>query len=331
MSNNLESGWGSLLKSALAVAGPTLGKVFVVCPAADTNYDKLSQIVKYDPDGVARLFTTVEAAYAAMTTSCDDVCFLAGAGTHALATAMTVSKNRCHFVGLDLGGHLEQQGAKIELTGAIDVGFLVKTTGVRNTFKNIKFIQSSTHANAIYCFVDAGEGTVVENCSAVFGVIDNLDLTTSSELVCNGDSSLYRFCAFGSSVLLTSAARAVCRIIRVTGSASGDATKNVRFEDCMFKIMSSSATANHVLIAATNALKFENVIKNCEFVAAINQTTGGVTLDDAISSVSGLVEGNLLVINPASNCTKVCAGVTDNVKVVGAAPSSTSGIGTTPA
>lgn len=331
MGFNLESGYGKLMATAVAVAGPTFGKILVVCPESDPNYNRLSQIIKYDPEGAARLYTTVEAAYAAMTTSGNDVCFLSANATHAVATGLPVTKNRCHFVGMDFGGRLEQQGSKIELTGAVDSAYVLKVTGNRNTFKNIKFIQSSTHANALTVVQLAGEGTVMENCSGVFGVANNLGSTSASELVLNEDSGTIKDCAFGSSVILTSAARAVCSIARVSGSASSDGMKNTSVIDCTFKIMSSSASATLIKVANANAVKFENVIVRPTLIAAICASNVAVTLDNAIASVSGLVEGNILVTFPASNCTKVCAGVTDNVKVSGPAPSATTGIGATPA
>jgi len=41
-------------------------------------------------------------------------------------------------------------------------------------------------------------------------------------------------------------------------------------------------------------------------------------LTDAVDSVSGLVEGNMLFVNPATNCTNFSSAITDNIKVVGA-------------
>jgi hypothetical protein len=314
----------------------TTGKVYVVCPTTDPSYDRISQLVTNDPDGVMRLYPTLQSLLTAdpFVTGQNDAVILSGYNTHALTGLWTQSKGRIHFYGLDwlLGDkRREQQSTKIEITGATDVAAVLKVTANRASFHGIKFIQSSTHANALACVIDAGEGTLFEDCSGVFGVVDNLDQTNAYELVCNVDTGIYRNCAFGTSVLLTSAARSVVSFERVTGSASGDAAKNFRFEDCLFKIMSSSATASLTRIASTNAVKFENVMKNCEWIAAINQSAGGITLNDANTSVSGLVEGNILVINPATNCTKFGDTVTDNIKVVGAATSNVTGIGVTPA
>ena len=40
------------------------------------------------------------------------------------------------------------QGAKVQLSGAVASAYVLKNTGVRNSFRNIKFIQASTHATA---------------------------------------------------------------------------------------------------------------------------------------------------------------------------------------
>lgn len=334
MGYNQNSGYGLLQAAAIFAKVATTGNTYIVCPTTDPNYQRIAELFPHDKDGKLRHYPTLQSLVTAdpFVAGRNDVVVLAGNATHALTALWTLSKSRVHVYGLDwlLGDkRREQQSSKIEITGATDVAAVLKVTANRASFHGIKFIQSSTHANALACVIDAGEGTLFEDCSAVFGVVDNLDQAGARELVCNVDTGIYRNCAFGTSVLLTSAARAVVSFELVSGSASGDAAKNFRFEDCLLKIMSSSATANLMRIATTSAVKFENVVKNCEFVAAINQTSGGITLNDAVASVSGLVEGNILFVTPATNCTKMGDSVTDNVKVVGNAPSATSGIGAT--
>lgn len=336
MGFNQNSGFGMAQFMGLVSKVPTTGNLFIVCPTTDPNYQRVAELFPNDSNGLIRHYPTLQALITAdpFVAGQNDSLILSGYDTHVLTSAWALSKSRVHVYGLDwlMGDkRREQQSTKIEITGATNVAAVLKVTANRASFHGIKFIQSSTHANALACVIDAGEGTLFEDCSAVFGVVDNLDQTNAYELVCNVDTGVYRNCAFGSSVLLTSAARTVVSFERVTGSASSDAAKNFRFENCLFKIMSSSATASLTRIANTNAVKFENVMKDCEWVAAINQSAGGITLNDANTSVSGLVEGNILVINPATNCTKFGDTVTDNIKVVGAEASNVTGIGVVPA
>jgi len=74
-------------------------------------------------------------------------------------------------------------------------------------------------------------------------------------------------------------------------------------------------------------------------VAAISSTGSMITVTDAVESVTGLVAGNMLFVNPATNATNFCSTTTDNVKVVGpgmsldggaAAVGTTLGIGISP-
>jgi len=332
---NQNSGWGQLQALGIAAKVPTTGNLYIVCPTTDPMYNRMAELFPNSPAGYQRLFPTLQSLITAdpFTAGQNDVVVLSGYDTHTLTSAWALSKSRVHVYGLDwlLGDkRKEGQSTKISVaTGA--VADVLHVTGVRDSFHGIKFIMASTDAAALGVVTDAGEACLFEDCSAIFEVATNLGGTTAHELNCNGDTTLYKNCAFGTTQVLTSAARSVVNFARVTGSASGDATKSVRFEDCLLQVMSSSASAILAKVAATNALKFGNVMKNCEFLAVINGTNVAITLDNAIGSISGLVEGNLLVVNPATNCTKVCAGVTDNVKVVGAAPSATTGIGATPA
>jgi len=307
-----EAGWGKLTMLALANVGPTYGRIFVVCPAADANYGILSQIVKYDPDGQARLFTTLEAAYAAATTNANDVILLTAYSTHTIANGIAWSKNRIHLIGMDGGGRLVQQGAKVQTTDAVGDAYVIKVTGVRNSFKNVKFIQVDTTATSLHVLEEGGEGNLYENCSFIFGVADNLDLTTATEVLCGSDSATFRECMFGADTLLTSAARAVFTIDQVT--ASQEFKSNI-LDRCVFLISSSSATAYLLKVAANTDVLFSNLFRDCDFIASLD-SAGGAALTNAITSVSGLVKGCLCFKNPGVfNCTNFSANDSSQVEV----------------
>lgn len=329
---NKNSGYGLMEMIRAHVQVPALGKVLIVCPSTDPNYEKLARLATPDNSADAnqvRLYTTLEAAYAAAVTNEDDVIILAGQGTHTVANGIAWSKNRIHVIGFDGGDRLIQQGAKVQSTDEAGDAYVIKVTGVRNSFRNIKFIQVDTDAAALTVAQFGGEGNLYKNCSFAFGVADNLDGATTYEVVNGEDSGTFINCEFGSDTLTTSAARAVMAIDQVT---SGQEMKNCRFKDCNFTIQSSSADANFVRVLATTDLKFASLFKDCTFLACINQTTSAVTLTDAVDSVASLVEGNVLFVNPATNCTNFSSSISDNFKVVGTNPvAATAGVGVVPA
>ncbi len=335
---NQNSGYGQALINMVASQVPTFGRIFVVFNSSNTdeqNYQMAQEVCKSDPEGKLRFYTSLSDAYDATESNNNDVILLDANSSHTLSAGLAITKNRVHFVGMDGGGRYLQQGAKVQTTGNPSTAYLIKDTGTRNTFRNIKFIQNSTDAAAITCAQMGGEGTYVENCSFTFGTATNIDgtETTSYEIVLGTDSATFRECLFGTSTLVGDGARAVMAISRVNGTQE---LKDNVLKDCIWSISSESASADMIRVTNTNAAKFNNVFINPIFQAVINSSLSAITLDDAVRSVSGLVEGELLFVNPSSNCTEFCSDVTDLVKVIGwgldgTNPAQKIGIGLTPA
>lgn len=202
---NQNAGYGNAMLSAIHTAcGGTFGNVHVVMNSSDTdesNYEHIQNLFINDSDGRIRFFTSLSSAYDATESNNNDVIILDGNSTHTLTAMLTVSKNRVHFVGLDylLGLHRAYgQSTKVSLgvtTAATDI-CTVLNTGVRNSFRGIKFLNSNTVTEGIYCFVDGGEYTYMEDCE-IYKSTD-LDVTGASEFVCNADSPEYINCTFGS-------------------------------------------------------------------------------------------------------------------------------------
>lgn len=331
---NINSGYGLLEMIRAYVQIPVLGKVLIVCATTDANYQKLSQLVTPDKTGDGtqiRFYTTLETAYAAATTNQDDVIVLAGHSTHAVATGIAWTKNRVHVVGFDGGDRLVQQGAKVQLSGAVDSAYVIKNTGVRNSFRNIKFIQASTHANALSVLQAGGEGNLYKNCSFTFGVVDNLDQTNAFEVINGEDSGSFIDCEFGTETLLTSAARAVMSLDMVTASQE---FKSNRFKNCRFIISSSSSTATFIRTAAITDILFTSIFDDCIFAASID-TAGGAAIAETVQTGTGVTKGVLLFRHPATfNSTDFATatgGRNAGVQIVAAVPTAgTAGIGVTP-
>jgi len=330
---NQNAGYGQSLINFARTICPTFGNILVVMNSANSdeaNYQKVQEVFKPDPQGLVRFYTSLEAAYDAAESNNNDVILLDANSSHVLATQLTISKNRIHFVGMDGGGRLHGQGAKVQNTAGTAAVSVIHVTGTRNTFRNIKFIQVDDEATSLRVLTEAGESSYYKNCSFIFGDVDNLDQTNAYEVLASGDSTEWHECTFGADTLVTSAARAV-----VCFDVVSVAAKSNVFKDCIWNICSSSADADFIRIIATSDLHFGHLVINPVFLATISNASGGITLTTAIESVSGLNAGNMLVINPASNTTDLCT-VADNIKVVGddmnsGAGTATVGVGITPA
>lgn len=321
---NKNFGYGRALLDSVMSQVPAFGRLLVVKDADDStvyNYQDLSEIFDDGPtDGRLLFFNTLEAAYDAAQSNNNDVICLDGQSTHVVATMITWSKNRVHVIGFDGGDRLVQQGAKVELSGNVAVAAVVKCTGVRNSFRNLKVIQSSTNAAAINVWQFAGEGNCYKNCSFLFGVTDNLDLTTAAEALMGEDAGTFINCSFGTDVLLSTAGagRAVMRIDAISGASSADGMKSCRFVDCEWLIMSSSADANLILLQDTAGAKFLSSFVRPRFQAVINNSNSAIAITNAIASAAGFVEGTLAFFWPTTvNCTNGCT-TADNVRIAGA-------------
>ncbi len=312
---------------------PTFGNVFVVqnsSDSADPSYDNLSNTIIPDTNGQVRLFTSLATAYAATTSNNNDVILLDAHSTHSLSAGLAVTKSRVHFIGMDGGGRMLQQGAKVQLGGTIATAYVLKNTGVRNSFRNIKFIQASTSATALTCFQEGGEGTLFQNCSFVFGVADNLGSTSAYEFLAGSDSATYRECTFGSDTLLTTAARSVFHIDQVNGFEF----KSNQLIDCTFNISSSSSAAVFVKLDAIGDILFSNLFKRCTFLASVD-SAGGVALAVASFTGTSTVKGCLVydqcsTFNTTDFAT-ASSGGNAATQIVAVSPTAgTAGIGVTP-
>ena len=269
---------------------------------------------------------TLPVAYAAAGSG--DTIALSTNSTHSLATGIAWTKSRINLVGMDFFGRLVQQGAKVQLATAATTAYVLKVTGTRNSFSNIKFIQGATASTGLHVLEEGGEGSLYQNCSFVFGVADNLDLTTATEVLCGADSATFDNCLFGSDTLLTSAARTVFTIDQVT---SGQEFKSNIFRDCIWMVSSSDADALLLKVAANTDVLFTNLFINPIMMASID-TAGGIALTIAGASAGSLVKGTLNFANLSTfNCASFMT-TADQVMITGNIPTAaTSGISVTPA
>jgi hypothetical protein len=309
MSYNQNSGYGQAFLNAVRAAVPGFGKIFIVTSSTDTaSEDRIQRLIDVfppDPNGAVRFYTSLETAYAATTSNNHDVIVLDGDTTHTVSAIMNVSKNRVHFVGLDYLMGLKRaygQSTKVSMgvtTAATDLG-VINNTGVRNSFRGIKFISNNTKAESLYCFLDGGEYTYIDSCE--FYKSTDLDVTGAAEFVCNADSPNYLNCTFGSLADARSGAVIRAALLFTKGlSASGKVTRDALFKDCNLWIQCTN-TANRFAYGA-NATDIERtcVMENCNFIC--NGASTAVPAQN-IAFGASLTVGNVLL----KRCSSVEAG-----------------------
>lgn len=303
MGYNKNSGYGQGIINMVSSIVPTFGRIFVVMSATDAGeerYMRMQEIMNTDPNGVLRFYNTVAEAYDAVTSNNNDVILL-DADTSFSEAMLTVAKNRVHFIGMDTGGRRVSQGTKL-VTPATDVAAsiaVIKNTGTRNTYRNIKFIQQGTNAAQINSFWDTGEGTYVENCH--FSHVSLLSTATVSPLKFAGDTCHYKNCQIGDSTIYrTGAAQMAMRVDQYA--------RYSYFEECEFVNYSSQTTAMLVGFEAATALIGWIKFTRCGFNGSLlgdGATAGG---KPAVAIVSAQSAGYVLLDECASfNCTIIAS------------------------
>ncbi len=310
-----------LMDPIAQLGAETVGEIFWVIEDSDTDYSK---ILREHPDNV---FNTVELAYAAMTTNRNDVCYVSANTTHTVAAMVTVSKSRVHFIGLAAGDkRLYGQRTRISMgvtSAATDLG-TVLNTGVGNSFRNIKFMNSNTVTEGIYCFLDGGEYAYWENCE--FYKETDLDQTGAAEFVWNGDSAQMVRCTIGSlaNAIAGSSIIRPCILLTAGIAGAGKVCRDGYMEDCL--LWRQTIATTNAFIWAANAADVERqlLLKGCGFICSKASTNiPAVCIDlDATLTVGHII------LDPtcyASNVTKIATAT--GVIVTGAAVNSGAGIG----
>jgi len=297
-------------------------------PASSGNYyfvDYTNGNDGYDGLSMDTPFKTVAQAYSRATTNNDDVICLMGSATHVLTEMLSVTKNRVHFVGIDgTFGRMYGQNAKVSLgvtTAATDIA-TVKNTGVRNSFTNIKFLNSNTVTEGIYCFVEAGEYTVLTNCE-IYKSTD-LDVTGAAELVMNGDSAQLIGCTIGSLADARSGAVIRPNVLVTKGIVAAAVARDVSFIGCNFWINASN-TANRFVYGA-NASDVERLMlfEGCRFIN--NGISASIPAQNVAFGAS-LSVGAVLLNRCTSMNASTAMSTTTGVFVDGAVPAAaTTGI-----
>jgi hypothetical protein len=265
---------------------------------------------------------TLAQAYALARSGYNDVIVLSGNATHTLTSMLDITKNRVHIIGESVGRRYGQ-AAKVSLgvtTAATDIA-TVQNTGVRNSFRNIKFMNSNTVAEGIYCFAEGGEYTVFENCE--FYKETDLDVTGAAEVLMNGDSPQFFNCTFGSLANII-ADNVIRPNVLLTATLSGKKCRDAYFENCQF--WSKAGGTEHVAVYGANATDVERLLmfKECSF---INNPLSAATPAHAVGFGAAQTQGAVVLKNCTSVDYTVMAQASVGIYVDGAVPTfATSGV-----
>jgi len=304
MTLNQNSGYGQAIFNAIhAAVGAPFGNVHIVMNSSDSdekNFQHLQELFSPDFDGNVRFFTSLSEAYDACESNNNDVIILDGNSTHTLTSMLTVAKNRVHFIGLDwLLGIRRRYGQSSKVSASISSGATniatIKVTGVRCSFRGIKFINSSTVDEGLYCFADGGEFTYVENCE-IYKSTD-LDQTGAAELLANGDGSYYKDCYIGSTANAVTANGARPCVLMTRETITGKVARDVTFEGCIFARKCGDTDNRFIYGANANDVERMCILKDCIFVNSIEAAQDPA---QAIEFGASLTSGAMLLKNCAA-------------------------------
>jgi len=253
-------------------------------------------------DAPDHAFKTIQAAHDVATTNNHDVIYLSAYAAHAQTAMLTISKSRLHFIGTGVGFRRYGQRTRITMgvtTLATDV-FLMKNTGVGNSFINIKFDSGNTLTQAVSTVGEGGEYASYMNCE--FYNSAKLTSDTHSEMVLNGDSAQFYDCTFGSLADSVSGNKIRPAVLLTAGTvASGAVSRDVLFDNCRFW-KNAGGTATAMIKGAATDVERVMEFHDCQFIANVLGSQPAVAID-----VATLTVGQILLTGDtcATECTKI--------------------------
>jgi hypothetical protein len=292
---------------------PGLNQGFKILPSEIANYGILTvgNVYWVDADNGSdtddgktanTAFKTIAKAYDMVTSNNNDVILLSAYSAHAQTSMLTISKNRVHFIGTGIGARKYGQRARITMgvtTATTDV-FLLKNTGVGNSFINIKFDSGNTLTQAVATVGEGGEYALYQNCE--FYNSAKLTSDTHAEVVLNGDSAQFVDCTFGSLADSVTGDKVRPAVLLTENTvADGKVSRDVYFDRCRFWKNAGGTTTAMIKGGATD---IERVMEfhDCQFVANPLGSAPAVAI-----SLATLTEGMVLLTGDtcATKCTKI--------------------------
>lgn len=265
---------------------------------------------------------TFSKALSLVTTNKQDIVVMRGNSTYVETAMVSNTKSRFTVVG-DNSGRLYGQDVKVSATittGATNIATF-QNTGVRCAFGGIKFINSSTVTEGIYCVADGGEYSVYANCE-IYKDTD-LDETTAAEFLHNCDSLQMFNCTIGSSANIV-ADNVIRPNMKLTATLSGKKARDSYIYNTIFR--SKAGGTEHVMVYGANATDVERelTLEQCKF---LNNPLSAATPAHAVGFGAAQTEGSVFLKDCSSVDHTVMAQASVGVYVDGAVPTfATSGV-----
>lgn len=287
------------------------GRILYVAPSTSAAFAYWSSRVTG-----ADLFTSIQDAYDQVVSNRNDVILLSP-DAHPVTKMLNMSKNRFHIIGADAGGRYQGARARITMgvtTAATDLAVL-QNTGVGVSMTNIKTDSGNTKDESLYSVVEAGEYTKYEGCE--FYKSTDLDVTGAAEVAMNGDTVLFRNCAFGSTANIIADNVIRPNVLLTKGIVAGKVCRDSVFDDCLF--LSKAGGTEFVNVYGANADDVERmlVIKDSIF---LNNTLSAATPAHAVGFGSAQTAGVVILKNCTSVDHTVMAQAAMNIFVDGSVP-----------
>jgi hypothetical protein len=277
-----------------------------------------------DGDQYEKPLLTLKQAYDNVTTNKNEGIALMGSATHTLTEMLTTSKSRIHTFGFDPGGRMGGQNAKISLgvtTAATDIATILNT-GVRNSFRNVKVMNSNTVAEGLYGVVESGEFTVWDGFE-IYKSTD-LDETTAAELVLNGDTCFFSNGTIGS-LANAQTGTTIRPCVALNNNLAPSGVKQTR--EGLFsnvRMLKHSGHTSSAFVWATADADVERTLefKDCMF---INAVLSAATPAVAVGSAAALTVGRILL---SGNTAEVgCTALATQTGILGTMPTYAAGGG----
>ena len=291
---------------------PTFGNVWFVDYARGSD--------AYDGKSPTTPFKTLSAAHDACVSNNNDFILINGYATVQESGMINFTKSRVHVFGCNglPPGLGYGSGAKVSLGVTTDTGDIatILNTGVRNTFTGLKFGNSNTLAQALYCVAEGGEYTRYNYCE--FYKSSQLDVAAAAELLLNGDSCQFYGCTFGDLVNERGdSAKQRPNVLLNRETVTGKVARDCAFVDCTFLLK-----AKHADVCFVYGSGATDVERRLLFIRPIFWNCSLATADpaDGINFAAAQTAGDVLVVDHASVNVTMVAGASLNVYVQGAVP-----------
>jgi len=227
-------------------------------------------------------FATLAAALAAATENRNDIVLMYSehnTGTLTSdyqATMLDWNKNGVHLIGVNSGVSISPRSRISAISTWTSANPAMKVSASNCYFANVQIIMDATDTTPLGALSVTGSRCRFDNCH-VYGIVYAAnDIVGAYSLLLSGAEEIeFNGCQFGSDRIAKGAqANSVLKFASVA--------KNIVFRDCIFRLVSTSAT-NHVFVrAAAGSLDGSVAFIRCQGINSKHRNVGAAELTNAM-------------------------------------------------